>query len=208
MLQKRHGCVVLNQCFARAVVVFVACCCAHQQLSRCTTRGLRSGCAGKQNSARAFSGFELMEDSLARHTLVAEVLRTGWHAWRGRSLAGAGSCAAPIDVGRVIPPRRPGTSPRDAVGAPRSMLGGQSQSASPGIVFVAFRRSGPTTGIDNGVRAWASRRPIFDRRAGRRGQPPPRMIQTRRTGGPVTRCRPYRRRLCEGVFNFCPLGSS
>ena len=46
----------------------------------------------------------LREHLLARHTLVAEVLRTGWHAWRSRSLPGAGSRAAPIDVGRIIPP--------------------------------------------------------------------------------------------------------
>lgn len=91
MLQKRHGCVVLNRCFARAVVVFVACCRAHQQLDECTTRGLRSGCAGSKTRARAFRVLGVWEDSLARHTLAAGVLRTGWHAWRSRSLPGLGS---------------------------------------------------------------------------------------------------------------------
>ena len=139
LLQKRHGCFDLNRCFARTVLVFVACRCAHQQLSQCTTRAPRRGCAGRQNSARAFSGFELLEDSHARQTLVAEVLRTGWHAWRSRCLPG-------------VLVRRRSTSAmlflrddRARVGAtpsarPRSTLRGQSQSASPGAVSVAFRR--------------------------------------------------------------------
>ena len=61
LLQKRHGCFVLNRCFARAVVGFVACCCAHQQLEQCTTRAVRSGCGGKAGSC--FFGF-YVENSL------------------------------------------------------------------------------------------------------------------------------------------------
>ena len=102
LLQKRHCCGVLHRCFARAVVVFVACCCAHQKLDQCTTRAVRSGCGGK---ARLVLFRVLREHLLARHTLVAEVLRTGWHAWRSRSLARCRvSCAAPIDVDRIILP--------------------------------------------------------------------------------------------------------
>ena len=111
-LQKRHGCFVVHRYFARAVLVFVACCCAHQLLNQCTTRALCRGYAGKTR-ARAFR--VLRRTGHARQTLVAEVLRTGWHAWRSLP---SEFRAAPIDVGHLIPPRRPSTSRRDAVSAP------------------------------------------------------------------------------------------
>ena len=96
------------------------------------------------------------------------------HARRSRPLPGAGSLVRRRSTSAVSFLRdnraRVGATPS---ARPRSTLRGQSQSASPGVVLVAFRRSEPTTGIDNGARRWASRRPIFDRRpGGRRWQPP------------------------------------
>ena len=52
-LQKRHGCFVVHRYFARAVMGFVACCCAHQQLNQCTTRALCEAVLAKTR-ARAF----------------------------------------------------------------------------------------------------------------------------------------------------------
>ena len=94
MLQKRHGCVVLNRSFARAVLVFVACRCAHQQLNRCTTRALRMDALATKLELVLF-GFYTPRDlactSCARRGSAEDwMARLAWSLLgRGRVLCGA-----------------------------------------------------------------------------------------------------------------------
>ena len=76
----------LNRCFARAVLVFVASVAHTNSLIDAPHEGRAEDALADKTRARAFSGFRTTR--FARYTLVAEVLRTGWHAWRSRCLPG------------------------------------------------------------------------------------------------------------------------
>ena len=110
--------------------------------------------------ARAFSGFELLEDSLARHTPVAEVLRTGWHAWRSRCLPGvlvrrrSTSAMSPLrdDRARVgaTPSARPGRRSEASLRAqaPESFLsryGARGRPRENTTGYERGRRGGPSS---------------------------------------------------------------